>query len=52
MVGGLAAGMAGLALVRPDGSFWLDVLPASLVSAAGGPFGRPDSAVPGVHDRP
>ena len=31
----LAAGMALLALVRPDGSFVVDVLPASLVAAAG-----------------
>lgn len=38
IVGGLlllAVGMAGLALVRPDGSFAVDVLPASLVAAAG-----------------
>ncbi|MCX6466496.1 MAG: MFS transporter [Pseudonocardiales bacterium] len=37
-VGGLAtlaAGMGWLALVRPDGSFWVDVLPASLVAALG-----------------
>ena len=31
----LAAGLGGLALVRPDGSYGLDVLPASLVAAAG-----------------
>jgi MFS family permease len=31
----LAAGMAWLALVRPDGSFWVDVLPASLLAATG-----------------
>jgi MFS family permease len=31
----LAAGMAWLAFVRPDGSFWVDVLPASLVAALG-----------------
>ena len=31
----LAAGMAGLALVRPDGTFVVDVLPASLIAAAG-----------------
>lgn len=31
----LAAGLSWLALVRPDGSFWIDVLPASLVSALG-----------------
>jgi EmrB/QacA subfamily drug resistance transporter len=38
IVGGmllLAAGMAALSLVRPDGSFVVDVLPASLVAAAG-----------------
>jgi EmrB/QacA subfamily drug resistance transporter len=37
-VGGLAvlaAGMAWLAFVRPDGNFWVDVLPASLVAALG-----------------
>jgi EmrB/QacA subfamily drug resistance transporter len=37
-VGGLAvlaAGMGWLALIRPDGSFWVDVLPASLVAALG-----------------
>ena len=31
----LAAGMAILSLVRPDGSFLVDVLPASLIAAAG-----------------
>jgi len=31
----LAAGMAILSLVRPDGSFAVDVLPASLIAAAG-----------------
>jgi EmrB/QacA subfamily drug resistance transporter len=31
----LAAGMAVMALVRPDGSFLVDVLPASLIAAAG-----------------
>ena len=31
----LAAGMAVLSLVRPDGSFLVDVLPASLIAAAG-----------------
>jgi MFS family permease len=31
----LATGMAILALVRPDGSFLVDVLPASLIAAAG-----------------
>ncbi|WP_104168859.1 MFS transporter [Arthrobacter sp. SX1312] len=31
----LAAGMGWLSLIRPDGSFWLDVLPASLVAALG-----------------
>lgn len=31
----LAAGMAVLSLVRPDGSFAADVLPASLIAAAG-----------------
>jgi EmrB/QacA subfamily drug resistance transporter len=31
----LAAGMAVLALVRPDGTFVVDVLPASLIAAAG-----------------
>ena len=31
----LAAGLALLSLVRPDGSFVIDVLPASLVAAAG-----------------
>ncbi|MFC7382232.1 MFS transporter [Sphaerisporangium rhizosphaerae] len=38
IVGGLAvlaAGVAGLALARPDGSFAIDVLPASLVAAVG-----------------
>jgi EmrB/QacA subfamily drug resistance transporter len=31
----LAAGLAGLSLARPDGTFAVDVLPASLVAAAG-----------------
>jgi EmrB/QacA subfamily drug resistance transporter len=31
----LAAGMAGFSLVRPGGSFVVDVLPASLIAAAG-----------------
>jgi EmrB/QacA subfamily drug resistance transporter len=31
----LAAGMAWLALIRAEGSFWVDVLPASLVAALG-----------------
>jgi predicted MFS family arabinose efflux permease len=31
----LAAGMLWLSLARPDGSYWIDVLPASLVAAAG-----------------
>ena len=31
----LAAGLGWLALVRPDGSYWVDVLPASLVAATG-----------------
>jgi len=31
----LAAGMAALSLVRPDGNFAADVLPASLIAAAG-----------------
>jgi len=31
----LAAGMGWLALIRPEGSFWVDVLPASLVAALG-----------------
>jgi len=38
IVGGLivlAAGLAGLSLARPDGSFAVDVLPASLIAAAG-----------------
>ena len=38
VVGGLlvlAAGLAGFALVRPDGDFVVDVLPASLIAAAG-----------------
>ena len=38
IVGGLlllAAGMAVLSLVRPDGSFLVDVLPASLIAATG-----------------
>jgi EmrB/QacA subfamily drug resistance transporter len=31
----LATGMVTLSLIRPDGSFWVDVLPASLIAAAG-----------------
>jgi len=31
----LAAGLFFLSLVRPDGSFWADVLPASLIAATG-----------------
>ncbi|GAB3930206.1 DHA2 family efflux MFS transporter permease subunit [Kribbella albertanoniae] len=31
----LTAGLAALSLVRSDGSFWVDVLPASLIAAAG-----------------
>jgi len=31
----LAAGMGWLSLVGPDGSFWIDVLPASLLAALG-----------------
>ncbi|MFJ5720993.1 MFS transporter [Streptomyces sp. NPDC093149] len=31
----LAAGMYWLSLARPDGTFWVDVLPASLLSAVG-----------------
>jgi sugar phosphate permease len=31
----LAAGMAVLSLVRPDGTFLVDVLPATLIAAAG-----------------
>ncbi|WP_405098481.1 MFS transporter [Micromonospora sp. NBC_01412] len=31
----LAAGMGWLSLIRPDGSFWVDVLPASLLAALG-----------------
>ena len=31
----LAVGMAWLAFVRPEGSFWVDVLPASIVVALG-----------------
>jgi EmrB/QacA subfamily drug resistance transporter len=31
----LAAGLFWLSLVRPDGSFWVDVLPPSLVAAVG-----------------
>ncbi|MFC7448721.1 MFS transporter [Rhodococcus daqingensis] len=31
----LSAGLTWLSLVRPDGNFWVDVLPASLVSALG-----------------
>jgi hypothetical protein len=38
LVGGmtiLTLGLAGLSLIRSDGSFWVDVLPASLIAAAG-----------------
>jgi EmrB/QacA subfamily drug resistance transporter len=31
----LALGLGWLSLVRPDGSFWIDVLPASVVAAVG-----------------
>jgi EmrB/QacA subfamily drug resistance transporter len=31
----LTVGLAGLSLIRADGSFWTDVLPASLIAAAG-----------------
>ena len=31
----LTVGLAGLSLIRSDGSFWVDVLPASLIAAAG-----------------
>jgi EmrB/QacA subfamily drug resistance transporter len=31
----LAVGLTWLSFIRPDGSFWVDVLPASLVTAAG-----------------
>jgi hypothetical protein len=31
----LAAGLGWLSFVRPDGNFWVDVLPASLVAALG-----------------
>ena len=31
----LAAGLAWLSFIRADGSFWFDVLPASLITAAG-----------------
>ncbi|SMD23876.1 MFS transporter, partial [Lentzea albidocapillata] len=31
----LAAGLGWLALVRPDGNYWVDVLPASLLAATG-----------------
>lgn len=31
----LAVGLGWLSFVRPDGSFWVDVLPASVVAAAG-----------------
>ncbi len=34
-LGILAAGTAGLAFIRPQGTFWLDVLPASLIAALG-----------------
>jgi hypothetical protein len=38
LVGGmtiLTLGLAGLSLIRSDGSFWIDVPPASLIAAAG-----------------
>lgn len=41
LVGGmsvLAAGMATLSFVRPGGSFWIDVLPASVIAATGMAF--------------
>lgn len=31
----LAVGMGWLSLIRPDGNFWVDVLPASLIAALG-----------------
>jgi len=31
----LAAGMVYLSFIRPDGTFWVDVLPASLIAALG-----------------
>jgi hypothetical protein len=31
----LAGGLGWLSLVRPDGTFWVDVLPASLIAALG-----------------
>ncbi|MCH6165255.1 MFS transporter [Pseudonocardia alaniniphila] len=31
----LAVGMAWMAFIRPDGNFWVDVLPASIVAALG-----------------
>jgi EmrB/QacA subfamily drug resistance transporter len=31
----LTAGLAGLSLIRTDGPFWIDILPASLIAAAG-----------------
>ena len=34
-LGTLAVGLVWLSLVRADGSFWVDILPASLVTAAG-----------------
>ena len=34
-LGVLAAGLVYLSFVRPDGTFWVDVLPASLVAALG-----------------
>jgi DNA invertase Pin-like site-specific DNA recombinase len=34
----LAGGLAALSLVRPDGSFLIDLLPASLVAATGMAF--------------
>jgi len=34
-LGVLAAGLIYLSFIRPDGNFWIDVLPASLVAALG-----------------
>jgi predicted MFS family arabinose efflux permease len=34
-LGTLAVGLVWLSLIRADGSFWVDILPASLVTAAG-----------------
>jgi MFS family permease len=34
-LGVLAAGLIYLSFIRPDGNFWVDVLPASLVAALG-----------------